>query len=383
MSGTKTRYLSRIKPLYIDKSRELIKEAADNQETIDYTELAEKFFSWVEDKEGKEISFDDPKKMTQYWIQSILLRDFGIYFPRKKSNKLTQEQLKKAQDLFDKKVKLPTIASEIGVQNLEWHDLFAGYNPKYKIKKKKNKHKQLSELIDTSLGDTIVQMKNDNRKLPDIINYINSNIQDITGIVPGTKVDNLFVQYYLYSYKNIPRNRRQSKDSRNKMYSRITDLLKQNYSHEDITDIINNEFNKSLKVSSVTSMIYSNGLNENASKKGRKKKYEASKFDPKHVAYMCEKSKEGLPVNVITDRLKEKFDLEIPKHGVKTILESLNVKKGQTRCSKEQMVWLEQESPSFVSLQVLEEEFNKHFQKTYDIYTLLKNATQNKQTVSK
>lgn len=379
MGSTKMRYLSKIKPLYIDRSREIIKEAADTLDAIDYVDLARDFFSWIEESENKVIPFHDEKKMTQYWIKSILLRDFGIFFPRKKSNKLTTEQLSKAQDLFSQHIRLPSIADEIGVQNLEWHDIFAGYNPKFKTKKKKNKHKKLADLINQSeISDVILKMKEDGKKLPDIVDYVNCNIENIYGIVKGTKVDSLFVQYYIYTYNNVPRGKRQSKEIKEKMYNRIMELLDANRTHQEITDIINDEFNKTLKLSSVTSMIYSNGLNNNESKKGRKKKYDSTLFEKDHINYMCNKFREGLPTNIIADRMNELFNLNIPKHGIKTMLEDLGITKGHTICNNEEMKWLETESPSFVSLQELERAFNNYFNKDYDIYTLLKNSKKTK-----
>lgn len=380
MANTKkARYLSRIKPLYIDKSREIIKHAADTQKVIDYTELAHKFFNWIEQNEGRAIVFPDEKKMMQYWVASILLRDFGIFFPRKKSNKLTEEQLEHAHTLFSNKVKLPTIADEIKVQNLEWHDLFAGFNPKFKVKKKKNKHKKLAELIDTTfLGDKILELKEAGSKIPEIVKFVNSKIESIRGVVKGVKVDNLFIQYYIYNHRDVARNKRQSKESRQEMYERITELLDQNYEHEDIANIINADFDKSLKTSSITSMIYSNGLNKHVSRKGRKRKYNPENYDQEHIQYMRDKFEEGLPIDVIATRLNENFGLEIPKHGVKTILDILEIKKGQAQCNDEEMEWLEQNSPSFISLKELEEKFNTTFNRDFDIYTILKNSTRKK-----
>lgn len=362
--------INKIKPIHLDTSIQILKNAAQNDEIINYDDLAFDFFKTfsLEDK------FQTKEEMKNYWFSKVLTKGLGIFFPRNKSNKLTTEQLKEIKK--NKNIDFDFFSRKFNVK-ITWDDVFVGYNSYNKPIKKRNKNKEIAEILEKELNLSIVvgELVEEKVKNKDIIYFVNNEIKSIPTL-DGVVIGNSFISYYLYSYLNLEKKARIKSSQRNALFDKIKSLLKQDIPISNLHIYINQEFGTDYSSTSMGPIVYMNGLTRGIDRKrGRKKKYISNNLTKPQIEFIIDKySKEGWSIESIKENMDSLFDVKMPRHGLNAIIKDLHIKKGKISLTLEQKQWLRRNAADFLSSDDLVEKFNHEFSTTFQANFLLKNS---------
>lgn len=358
----------RIGAQQIDCARNILKEEA-KKEVVNYQECANRYSM----EQG--VEFDSPEEATKYFFKVLSKSPGGIYFPREISKNLSKEQLETGQNSFKEGMEISEISKKIG-SDLIWDDLFVGFNAVQKKRGRKNKNKPIALALDKKedVGSAILEMHENNCKIPEIMDVINAIIQNgVDGIDPETKVDALFTQYFIHSFKGVPRTKHIDRSQKEQRVQDIKTLFEEGKSEEEILEIVNKKYNGNLKLSSLKAMISLNKLNPNPGKRGKPCKYTVENFSNEILDFISIKyGREGLKVNKVCEELENQFNLQIPAYGLTKIIKSLKLTRGTSNPTEEQIQWLQKHAPSCLSQEDLAKEFNENFETSYEECTIRK-----------
>lgn len=362
--------INKIKPIHLDTSIQILKNAANNNEIINYNDLAYDFFKSL----NLEDKFQTKNEMRLYWFNKVLTKGLGIFFPRKKSNKLTEEQLDQIR--CKKNINFKEISEEFNIK-ITWDDIFVGYNPCNKIIKKRNKNKEIADTLEKelNLSEAIKEMHDEKIRIKDISDFVNEEIHRIPSL-EGITVGNSFITYYLYTFLKLPKKTRIKSSQRSALFNKIKDLLRQDIPINNLHLYINEEFGTNYSATSMGPMVYMNGLTRGIDRKrGRKKKYITNNLTQQQIAFIMDKySKEGWSIELIKEHMDTKFDVKMPRHGLNAIIKDLHIKKGKISLTLEQKQWLRKNAAGFLSSDDLVEKFNDEFSTTFQANFLLKSS---------
>lgn len=366
MSENKKR-LPRVGASQLDRARMMLKKVAEEDSVVDYEKIAKEYI------QEENIELEEGTDIINYFFKSVLSKSpGGIYFPRKHSDKLSDKLLVACQESVYENISLSEISEDAEI-NLKWEDLFVGFDPNHKTRKhKKNKHKPIAEALDKkeNISKTIIEMHNEFKRSPEIVNFINTVIADgVDGIEPEIRIDKFFVNYFLHTFKNLPRKKRLNEEEKIKRDEDIKSLFESGKTFDEIANIINKKYGSRQKGDSLRVMFYSRKLNT-----GKKyRKYVLKEIQDEVIDYISLKyGREGVSVDKVRDGLKSQLDFDIPKHGLIKIIKELELSKGKIEPTLEQRSWLREHAPSCLSQQELVEDFNKQFETNYEEDTIRK-----------
>lgn len=367
----KRKRLPRVGAPQLDRARSMLKQAAENETDIDYDQIAEDYVK------AENVELDGDTDAKKYFFKSVLAKSpGGIYFPRTKSDKMDEEMLIALQEAFGQGTDMSELIDASGIEDLTWDDLYVGYDKAQRTRRKRNKHKPIAEALGAqeNISNTIMEMYESHKRIPEITEYINEVIDDgVPGIAEATVVDKAFTQYFLHTFKDIPRKKRLTEEQKEERDETIKAMLKEGKTYDEIAEAINATYGSRQKADSLRAMVYSRKLTDGTGKRGRARKYTVESLSDEVCDFISLKyGREGVSVDKVRDGLKSQMDFDIPKHGLIRIIKDLNLEKGKIEPTPEQKAWLRDHAPSCLSQQELTEDFNKEFETSYEEDTIRK-----------
>lgn len=354
----------------IDAARRILASAVKESE-VDYDKLSEEY------AQAQGIEFEFESDRTKYFFKVISKSPGGIYFPRLVSDKLTTEQLQCGQKIIGSQKFTDEVAQEVkeevGISEASWDDFYVGYNPaNARTRAKKGKNKRYTDCIENveNLADSIVEMKTSlNKKNSEILTFLNELVQsgEIPGIESDETLDNTFLMHF-YNHKGIEKKKRLSKTEKEARLETIKSMTQEGKSDDEILDYLEENHGTKWKKSSLNQERLKHGIK----KANSRNRYKVEELSDEIRDYISLKyGREGLALNRVRDGLSQKFDYDIPHHGIQKIVNDLGLQKGKPEFTHEQIAWLKEHAPTCISQEQIAEDFNEKFETDYEKESLL------------